>query len=115
MTLSTRLESFWHVLTGRNGREAREVPAVPDIGGRQVAVETVGIAPNDPIVAFCQGSPSILNVDSLTLDSPTLDALKAAGVKLVVPMVSQGELIGLLNLGSRLSGQDYSADDRRLL
>ena len=115
MTLSTRLESFWHVLTGRNGREAREVPAVPDIGGRQVAVETAGIAPNDPIVAFCQGSPSILNVDSLTLDSPTLDALKAAGVKLVVPMVSQGELIGLLNLGSRLSGQDYSADDRRLL
>src|SRR5678816_3243438 len=29
--------------------------------------------------------------------------------------VSQGELIGLLNLGPRLSEQDYSADDRALL
>ena len=44
-----------------------------------------------------------------------LDALRAAGVKLVVPLVSQGELIGLLNLGARLSEQEYSVDDRRLL
>jgi GAF domain-containing protein len=29
--------------------------------------------------------------------------------------VSQGELIGVLNLGARLSAQDYSADDRSLL
>ena len=34
---------------------------------------------------------------------------------LVVPLVSQGELIGTLNLGPRLSEQDYSTDDRRLL
>ena len=32
-----------------------------------------------------------------------------------MPLLSQGELIGLLNLGPRLSEQDYSADDRRLL
>ena len=36
-------------------------------------------------------------------------------MKLVVPLVSQGELIGLLNLGPRLSEQDYSSDDRKLL
>ena len=36
-------------------------------------------------------------------------------MKLVVPLVTQGELIGLLNLGSRLSDQEYSGDDRRLL
>ena len=34
---------------------------------------------------------------------------------MVVPLVTQGELIGLLNLGPRLSDQEYSADDRRLL
>ncbi len=34
---------------------------------------------------------------------------------LVVPLVTQGELIGTLNLGPRLSEQDYSSDDRRLL
>jgi len=33
----------------------------------------------------------------------------------VVPLVSQGELIGTLNLGPRLSEQEYSSDDRRLL
>ena len=41
--------------------------------------------------------------------------MKAADIKVVVPLVSQGELIGLLNLGPRLSQQEYSADDRKLL
>jgi serine phosphatase RsbU (regulator of sigma subunit)/anti-sigma regulatory factor (Ser/Thr protein kinase) len=41
--------------------------------------------------------------------------MREAGVKIVVPLVSQGELIGLLNLGPRLSERDYSSDDRRLL
>ena len=36
-------------------------------------------------------------------------------MKLAVPLVSQGELVGLLNLGPRLSDQDYSSDDRKLL
>ena len=36
-------------------------------------------------------------------------------MKLAVPLVSQGELIGVINLGPRLSEQDYSADDRKLL
>ena len=52
---------------------------------------------------------------ALELDSPALRELRAAGVKLAVPLVSQGELIGVLNLGPRLSEQDYSSDDRRLL
>src|SRR5438094_882909 len=47
--------------------------------------------------------------------APAVRALRAADVKLVVPLISQGELIGLLNLGRRLSEQDYSTDDRRLL
>jgi serine phosphatase RsbU (regulator of sigma subunit)/anti-sigma regulatory factor (Ser/Thr protein kinase) len=34
---------------------------------------------------------------------------------LAIPLVSQGELIGVLNLGPRLSEQDYSGDDRKLL
>ena len=36
-------------------------------------------------------------------------------MKLAIPLVSQGELIGVLNLGARLSEQEYSSDDRRLL
>ena len=56
-----------------------------------------------------------VDIEALELDSPALRELQAAGVKLVVPLVSQGELIGVLNLGPRLSEQDYSCDDRRLL
>ena len=36
-------------------------------------------------------------------------------MKLAVPLVSQGELIGVLNLGPRRSEQEYSTDDRKLL
>jgi serine phosphatase RsbU (regulator of sigma subunit)/anti-sigma regulatory factor (Ser/Thr protein kinase) len=51
----------------------------------------------------------------LNLDSPALRDLQAQGVKLVIPLVNQGELLGLMNLGPRLSDQDYSSDDRVLL
>jgi serine phosphatase RsbU (regulator of sigma subunit)/anti-sigma regulatory factor (Ser/Thr protein kinase) len=57
----------------------------------------------------------VMEVEKLDLDSPTLAMLKEEGVKITVPLISQGDLVGLLNLGPRLSEQDYSADDRRLL
>jgi len=73
------------------------------------------VAPNDPLIGFCQQAGGAVDVESLELDSPALRQLKAAGAKLVVPLVTQGELIGLLSLGPRLSERDYSGDDRRLL
>jgi serine phosphatase RsbU (regulator of sigma subunit)/anti-sigma regulatory factor (Ser/Thr protein kinase) len=75
----------------------------------------VEIAPNDPIIGYFQNAAGAVDVESLELESPALEALREAGVKLVVPLVSQGELIGVLNLGPRLSEQDYSGDDRKLL
>jgi len=75
----------------------------------------VDIAPNDPLLAYLQSASGAVNVEALALDSPALAELKAAGVKLAVPLVSQGELIGVLNLGPRRSEQDYSTDDRKLL
>ena len=75
----------------------------------------IDIAPNDPILAYFQSASGAVDIDSLELESPAKDALKEAGVKLVVPLVAQGELIGLLNLGPRLSEQEYSTDDRKLL
>src|SRR5579862_8642597 len=76
---------------------------------------TVEISPNDPIVGYFQSAPGAVDLDGLELDSPALEALREAGVRLAVPLVSQGELVGLLNLGPRLSDQDYSSDDRKLL
>jgi serine phosphatase RsbU (regulator of sigma subunit)/anti-sigma regulatory factor (Ser/Thr protein kinase) len=75
----------------------------------------VEIAPNDPLLVYFQHSSGVVDVGKLLIESPATEALRAAGVKLVVPLVSQGELIGLINLGPRLSEQDYSTDDRKLL
>ena len=82
---------------------------------QQMTPPPMDIAPNDPIVAYFLSAPGAIEVDKLHLASPALQAMKDAGVKLAIPLVSQGELVGLLNLGPRLSEQDYSTDDRGLL
>src|SRR5450755_286638 len=73
------------------------------------------IAPSDPIIALLQSASGAVEVGQLELDSPALDQMRSAGITLVVPLVTNGELIGLLNVGPRLSDQGYSPDDRRLL
>jgi serine phosphatase RsbU (regulator of sigma subunit)/anti-sigma regulatory factor (Ser/Thr protein kinase) len=93
--------------------EARETP-VPVLA-QETGTPRVEIPPDDPIVAYFQSSPDPVDIEKLELDSPALLALRAAGVRLAIPLVSQGELIGVLNLGPRLSEQDYSGDDRKLL
>ena len=82
---------------------------------QQMTPPPMDIAPNDPMVAYFLSAPGAIEVDKLHLDSPALQAMKDSGVKLAIPLVSQGELVGLLNLGPRLSEQDYSTDDRGLL
>src|SRR6187551_1514338 len=94
------------------GTQIEATPAAAIGAPEQAPVE---IGPNDPLLAYFQSASEAVDIDELELDSPALRELKAAGVKLAVPLVSQGELIGVLNLGPRLSEQDYSSDDRRLL
>jgi serine phosphatase RsbU (regulator of sigma subunit)/anti-sigma regulatory factor (Ser/Thr protein kinase) len=92
------------------GEEAVATDAAPKVDTVPVAID-----PADPLVAYFQNVNGAVELDSLELDSPARQSLQEAGMKLVVPLVSQGELIGLLNLGPRLSERDYSADDRKLL
>jgi serine phosphatase RsbU (regulator of sigma subunit)/anti-sigma regulatory factor (Ser/Thr protein kinase) len=80
-----------------------------------VEVIDLDLAPNDPLAAYLLSASGVVELDRLNLDSPALRQLKQNQVKLIVPLVSQGELIGMLNLGPRRSEQDYSTDDRRLL
>lgn len=109
--------------TGRDGRltklagrlrrrppEPMERPLAPVPTGPEI-----DIAPNDPILAYLQDSPGVVDIRHLNLDSPALTAMREAGVVLVVPLVTSGELVGLLQLGPRLSERDYSKDDRQLL
>ena len=116
MTALTR--SFRLKLKGR-GRGAVDADAAIE-AAPATATDTpdrapVEIGPNDPLLAYFQSASEAVDIDELELDSQALRELKAAGVKLAVPLVSQGELIGVLNLGPRLSEQDYSSDDRKLL
>jgi serine phosphatase RsbU (regulator of sigma subunit) len=106
---------FWQNLFGGDGRKApQQAPAVTE-PSQQLAAPEIEIAPSDPIVAYFASASGVVEIDKLDLDSPALRAMKEADIKVVVPLVSQGELIGLLNLGPRLSQQEYSADDRKLL
>jgi serine phosphatase RsbU (regulator of sigma subunit)/anti-sigma regulatory factor (Ser/Thr protein kinase) len=97
----------------RTPAEEHAVAETPATGADEAA--PIDIAPNDPLLAYLQSATGAVDVEALELDSPALAELKAAGVKLAVPLVSQGELIGVLNLGPRLSEQEYSSDDRKLL
>jgi serine phosphatase RsbU (regulator of sigma subunit) len=112
--MTNRVRNLWRIFTGRGNRKAR-VSASPGAERSRVgATPELEIAPDDPILAYFRSAGGAVEIDKLDLDSPALWAMKAADIKMVVPLVSQGELIGLLNLGARRSQQEYSADDRTL-
>ncbi|HEY1390070.1 MAG TPA: SpoIIE family protein phosphatase [Ktedonobacterales bacterium] len=111
--MATLLQSMKRIWPARKTSETVE-SRKPAERLRQVA-PPIDIAPGDPIVAYFLSAPGAVEVEKLHLDSPALHTLRAAGVTLAIPLVSQGELVGLLNLGPRLSEQDYSPDDRGLL
>ena len=73
------------------------------------------VAGNDPIIVYALSHPGAMEVDRLQLDSPVLQQLKTDAVEIAFPLVSQGELIGLLTLGPRLKRQEYAREDRALL
>jgi serine phosphatase RsbU (regulator of sigma subunit) len=109
---------FWKSLTGfrRPRQEVAESDRHESLDQpHPVEMIDLDLAPNDPLAAYLVSAPGIVEVDRLHLASPALEKLKQNQVKLIVPLVSQGELIGLLNLGARRSEQEYSSDDKRLL
>jgi serine phosphatase RsbU (regulator of sigma subunit) len=82
---------------------------------RRVAIVPLEIARDDVIVSHLEAATGPVEIDRLEFASPGKHKLEAANTNLVVPLISQGTLIGLLGLGPRLSGRDYSSDDRKLL
>ena len=111
----TLLKSFWQNIIGVDRAEPQEAESTPL---RRSAVEDeieVDIDPEDPLIDYFQSAIGAIEINKIQMESPALKNLKEAGVKLIVPLISQGELIGLLNLGPRLSEQEYSTDDRKLL
>ena len=103
------------LLNGGSLQGTSERPAGAVFPSKPSAPLPLEISPNDPLVAYFLSSPGVVELEKLHLDSPALRALKAAQVKLTIPLISQGDLVGALNLGPRLSEQDYSSYDRKLL
>jgi len=78
-------------------------------------IDPIPIPPGDPLETLLLTSGGPIQLRDLELDSEALTTIRAAGVELIVPLIGQGELLGVLYLGPRLSDQPYSTDDRRLL
>src|SRR3990170_7943348 len=102
-------------LLGRSSPDPRPVAAAPEPAPAEQPGVAIDIPETDPLFAYLQAAPGPVDLSRLELASPALEQLRTAGVALVVPLVTQGELIGTLNLGPRLSEQDYSSDNKRLL
>jgi PAS domain S-box-containing protein len=107
-TMQPTRVSLWLKIPERAREAAKQV--TPATEPPEIEIE-----PDDSILAYLAEISGVVEVEKLDLDSPALGAMKDADIELVVPLASQGELIGLLSLGPRLSQQEYSADDRRLL
>lgn len=88
-----------------------------DTGGdySEQELPQVAISPADPLLRYFQERPEVVEVSRLNLASPGLELLRQAGVKVVAPLVCRGEVVGLLQLGERMSAQEYSHDDYMLL
>jgi len=115
--MTTSLRKSWRNIFSKPAAEIEEPgPLVREKPSRAQTLDLdLDLAHGDPLLAFFLSAPGVVEIDRLEFDSAALRQLKQAGVRITAPLVSQGELIGLLNLGSRLSEQDYTTDDRRLL
>lgn len=82
---------------------------------RTGSVPALNITKNDPLVDYFEKYPQIADVSKLNIDSPTLNLVRGAGAELIVPLLSSGELVGILILNSKRSEQEYSSDDRQLI
>lgn len=113
--MATQATSFWRTILRRQPREAETAEPVRAPAPNVATAPPIEIEPDDPVVSFFQHASGVVDLTQVHFESPAVQAMRDAGIELVVPLISQGELIGLLNLGPRLSQQDYSTDDRTLL
>ncbi|SFI59436.1 MULTISPECIES: ATP-binding SpoIIE family protein phosphatase [Microbacterium] len=79
---------------------------------RRIDIE---IEPGDPLLVYLQSASGPVEIGALPDYSPAVAKMIAQEVQLVVPLVTSGELVGILALGQRLSERTYSRNDRRLL
>lgn len=98
----------------RRGEKAAEAEIVASKSPTR-SLDPVEIPRGDPLETALLSSGGPVELSNIGVESETINRLLDEGVELVVPLIGQGELLGALYLGQRLSDQPYSSDDRRLL
>lgn len=103
------------VLAGGSAGELAPRSASAATGSNELLTIEVDISPSDPLLPYLTSVNGVVYLSNLELDSPAVQNFRQAGIKILVPFVNQGELIGLMSLGPRRSEQEYSTDDRQYL
>src|SRR5215472_7301734 len=72
------------------------------------STEEIVVADDDPLLTYVLHHPGSLEIDRLHLNSPTLQKLSLSAAEILLPLASQGELLGMLILGPHLKGAPCS-------
>ncbi len=81
-----------------------------------VGFPTLMLSGDDPArKALSQPSAVLAPGNLQPLHSPLLNELREASAQIVLPLASQGEVVGLVALGARPDGRPYTLDERELL
>jgi two-component system NtrC family sensor kinase len=75
----------------------------------------IEIDSSSPIVAWLARTRDILVRAEVEKDAEVVDAMDRLGISVWVPIISQNRMIGIIALGDKLSGDDYSSEDLGLL
>lgn len=92
-------------------RDARALEPVASLGVAEDRIPGLALARTATLAAAVPAEIAL--VDSLA--GPLADAARAARAKLVVPVRRQGELLGLILLGPKVSDEDYDEHDLEYL
>ena len=100
----------------KRSKESQEIgKGAPHPDTTTRALDPVEIPPGDVLETLLLSTGGPVELSAIEAQSDTINRLRDDGIELIVPLIGQGELLGALYLGQRLSDQPYSTDDRRLL
>ena len=102
------LRDLWATLAGL---PHSQVPSEEDV----IRLKQLEIAPDEQLIAYFEQHPAPLTAGGFDLALAAVPLLAANGVSLLVPLVTQGRLVGLLSLGEPAGGGSYSRDDLAFL
>lgn len=84
-------------------------------GTTQPTPTTLVVSPTDPFRTAVLRPSSVVEIGRVMPDSPAAQALRAEGVQLALPLISQSELVGLLAIAPRPDAPAYTMDEGDLL